>query len=485
MKILLVSSEVAPYAKTGGLADVAGSLPRALRQLGHDVRIIMPCYKTAQEKGFSLRKGRKSVEVAIGGTPHKGMLRQTTLDSVPVYLIENRDYFERTELYGTGADDYPDNAERFGFFCRAVLEFLRRMDFRPDILHLNDWQTGLIPVLLRTELRDDPFFAGMRTVLTIHNLGYQGLFPPSVLPALGLDPAKLMTMERLEYYGQASFLKGGVLFADRLNTVSETYCREIQTPEMGLGFDGILRQRTRHLSGILNGIDPKQWDPALDPALANPYQPEDLRGKAADKKVLQRELGLTSSVSTPIVAMVTRLDVQKGLDLVEEAWPELMKRDLQFVLLGSGEEGLSRRFARLGEGHPGRTSIALGFDDALARRIYAGSDLFLMPSRYEPCGLGQLIALRYGAVPVVRRTGGLADTIVDPLESQRRANGFSFAEPSATALLAALDRALTLYQKRRSWLRLVKFGMEQDFSWARSAHRYVDLYRQAMENGDV
>jgi len=485
MKILLVSPEVAPYAKTGGLADVAGSLPRALRQLGHDVRIIMPCYKTAREKGFTLRKGRKSVEVAIGGTPRKGMLRQTTLDGVPVYLIENRDYFERDELYGTGAEDYPDNAERFGFFCRAVLEFLRRLDFRPDILHLNDWQASLIPVLLRTELRDDPFFAAMRTVLTIHNLGYQGLFPASVLTTLGLDADELMTIDRLEYYGQASLLKGGILFADRLNTVSETYCREIQTPEMGLGFDGILRQRQKQLSGIINGIDPRQWDPAFDAMIANPYQIEDLRGKTANKKGLQRELGLSSPVSTPIVAMVTRLDVQKGLDLVEEAWSELMKRDLQLVLLGSGEQGLTERFARLGEAHPGQVSIHLGFDDALARRIYAGSDMFLRPSRYEPCGLGQLIALRYGTVPVVRRTGGLADTIVDPLENQRRANGFSFEESSAAALLATVDRALAVYRDRRSWLKLVKFGMKQDFSWTNSAHRYVELYQQALEESNA
>lgn len=463
---------------------MAGSLPRALHQLGHDVRVFLPCYRSVEESGFALRKGRKSVEVDIDGVPRKGLLRQTILDGVPVYLMGNREYFEREGLYGTEDGDYPDNAQRFGFFCRAVLEMLRRLDFRPDILHLNDWQTALIPVLLRTELKDDPFYNTIGTLLTIHNLGYQGLFPPQVMQPLGLDPA-LFAVDALEFYGQLSLLKGGIVFADKLNTVSETYCKEIQTPELGLGFEGILQQRTEDLYGVLNGLDVKRWDPSLNSSVTNTYSSEDLRGKAANKKALQRELGLEPKASVPIVAMVTRLDAQKGLDLVEEAWPQLMQRELQVVLLGTGEKQHMERFAGLQNKYPGKVSINLTFDDALSRRIYAGSDIFLMPSRYEPCGLGQLIALRYGSVPVVRKTGGLADTITDPGDDGPKANGFTFLEPTAAAMLGALDRALHLFSDRRAWLRLMKKGMNQDFSWTRSARKYLDIYHQILEERNV
>ncbi|MFA5516671.1 MAG: glycogen synthase GlgA [Desulfuromonadales bacterium] len=480
MKILFIAPEVSPFAKTGGLADVAGSLPRALRQLGHDVRIIMPYYKAVEESRNPLRKGRKSVEVVIDGEPRKGLLRQSSVDLVTVYLIENREYFDRDGLYGTAAGDYPDNAQRFGFFCRAALEFLRRLDFRPDVLHLNDWQTGLVPVLLRSELKNDPFYNGIATLLTVHNLGYQGIFPPEVLSSLHLDPG-LFSVKGMEYFGNVSFLKGGLLFADMINTVSPSYCREIQTPELGFGFDGILRQRQGHVHGILNGIDPKQWDPALSSALPASYDAADLKGKSADKRALQKELALEIAAETPIVSMVTRLDTQKGLDLVEEAFEELLKRDLQFILLGTGEQKHMEFFEQIKDRYPGRVAVRLTFDDALAQRIYAGSDIFLMPSHYEPCGLGQLIALRFGALPVVRRTGGLADTVVDPEEDAQNANGFLFAEASAAALLAALDRALALYPDTRAWRKMVRRGMTEDFSWNRSAQSYLDLYQKALE----
>lgn len=480
MRILFVSSEVAPFAKTGGLADVVGSLPRALHQMGHDVRIIIPYYQMVEDRGFLPRKGRRSVEVEIGGETRKGLLRQMSLDGVPVYFIDYRPYFFREGLYGTAAGDYPDNAQRFGFFCRATLNLLRRLDWRPDVLHLHDWQTALISVLLKNELRKDPFFASMPTVLTIHNLGYQGIFPPEVLPTLGLDWS-LFRMESLEFFQKVSFLKGGLVFSDILNTVSPTYCREIQTPEMGFGLDGVLRARSNDLHGVLNGIDPKQWDPALDTSLTSFYSPNDLKGKAKNKRALQKELGLAASPTTPLAAMITRLDTQKGLDLVEAAWDRMIERDLQFVLLGSGEEKHTRFFTELRGRHPDRVSIHIGFDDSLARRIYAGSDLFLMPSHYEPCGLGQLIALRYGALPLARRTGGLADTIVDPRDDAQRANGFLFTDPSADALLQTLDGALSLYANRRAWLKMVRTGMTQDFSWGSSARHYLELYGRAVE----
>ncbi len=480
LKILLVASEVTPFAKSGGLADVAGALPPALRRLGHDVRVIMPCYKTMVGRDELQERPVASVEVDIAGVPKTGVLYRGELNEVPVYFVQNQEFFERDGLYGTADGDYGDNARRFGFFCRAALAALPQLDFRPDVIHLNDWQTSLMPVLLRTELKDDPFYAGAGTLLTIHNLGYQGMFGPGVLGELGLDPG-LATMDKMEYFGNVSFLKGGLVFSDQLTTVSETYCREIQTPEMGIGFDGILRDRSPVLHGIVNGLDTVAWDPASDPALRSNYQAGEPENKAANKRALQQELGLREDPEVPVVAMVTRLDTQKGLEIVEQAWDGLMQRHLQFVLLGTGEHKHMERFARLRDRYPGRVSINLTFDDALSRRIYAGADLFLMPSLYEPCGLGQLIALRYGAIPLVRQTGGLADTVTDPEQDAANANGFVFREPSAGALLGTLDRALSRYADRPAWQELVRRGMTRDFSWTRSAERYLALYAAAVE----
>jgi starch synthase len=479
VNILLVASEVTPFAKSGGLADVAGALPRALRRLGHDVRIVLPCYRSVHQR-FSLEETGISIKATVDGRSRRAEVRQTTLDDVPVYLLDQPRYFDRDGLYGSAAGDYPDNAERFGFFCRAVLELPRRLDWRPDVLHCNDWQSGLVPVLLQTASPQDPFYAATGSLLTIHNLGYQGVFPVSILESLGLDP-HLLNPAALEYWGQLSFLKGGVVFADRVNTVSETYCLETLTKEYGFGFEGILRARGPAYSGILNGLDEQQWNPATDTALAQAYSAADLTGKTACKRALQEELGLTVDPDQPLLAMVTRLDTQKGLDLVEQAWEGLLERKVQLVLLGTGEEKHMRFFAGVQGHHPEQVSINLEFDDALSRRIYAGSDLFLMPSRYEPCGLGQLIALRYGCIPVVRRTGGLADTVTDPAEDAATANGFTFGEPSPLSLLVAVDRTLDLYRQPQRWLAMVRRGMRQDFSWDRSAQRYLELYRQAQE----
>ena len=483
MNILLISPEVAPLAKTGGLADVAGALPRELRRLGHDVRVILPYYRVTRAKGLSLSGDAWPVEAVIGGELRRGLVRETRLGDVPVYLLEHDAYFDRAELYGTADGDYPDNAQRFGFFCRAVLDFVRHGPFQPQVLHLNDWQTGLIPVLLRNELAADPFYAGIGTLLTIHNLGYQGLFPAASMGTLGLA-AELFRIDGLEYYGQLSFLKGGVIFADVLNTVSPTYCREIQQPELGHGFDGILRSRTQDLYGVLNGLDAAMWDPAGDAALTAHYDAADLRGKNRCKRALQRELGLEINAALPVVAMVTRLDPQKGLDLVEAAWDKLLARPLQLVLLGSGERGLMERFAARGETSAGRAAVRLTFDDGLARRIYAGSDLFLMPSRYEPCGLGQLIALRYGSVPLVRRTGGLADTVSDVDRDPASGNGFCFDALDTESLLGAVDRALGHFAEQRGWRQLVRRGMRADLSWQCSADRYLELYAKSRGQTD-
>jgi ADP-glucose type glycogen/starch synthase len=479
MKILFVTSEATPFAKTGGLADVAGSLPRALRQLGHDVRVIMPCYRSVQRNGFSLSKGRKALEVKIGSEVVRANLRQTIWEGVPYHFIDAPEYFDREFLYGTPEGDYQDNARRFTFFNRAVLEYLLRADFRPDILHLHDWQTALIPALLKTELAADPFYASTATLLTLHNLGYQGIFPLDTLEKLSL-PAQFGRTENLEYFGNLSFLKGGIVHADLINTVSETYCREIQAPELGHGFDGILRSRSRDLYGILNGINDKSFDPALDPALTKPYSKADLNGKRSCKRALQKELGLSERHDLPLLAVVSRLDKQKGIDLIERIWPQLMQREIQFVLLGSGDQEQMAFWQARQRETAANFAICLEFDEKLSRRIYAAADCLLIPSRYEPCGLTQMIALRYGALPIVRHTGGLADTISDLQQNSRTGNGFVFEEAEPEALLAAIDRAVALYPQRKRWLSLVKKGMETDFSWANSAQHYAELYQRAL-----
>lgn len=483
MKILFVASEVAPFAKTGGLADVTGSLPRELKRLGHDVRIVLPFYKTVAKGDFPVRKIRKSVEVPLGDAVHKGLLRQSALDDIPVYFLANREYFHRDSLYGTPAGDYPDNHQRFAFFCRGVLELLKRLDYRPDVLHCHDWQTALVPFLLKHEHAADPFFANMATVLTIHNLAFQGMFPAESLAAMGLDSA-FFTIDLLEYYGKVNLLKGGILAADQVNTVSETYCTEILTEEEGCGLAGVLLTRRGELSGILNGLDYTEWDPATDREIARNYTASALAGKAANKKALQKMLGFEPDAGIPLIGMVSRLTAQKGFDLVAEILPRLAAEELQLVVLGTGEERYVRQFAELRAQGVKNVLLRAGFDPPLARQIYAGSDMFLMPSHFEPCGLGQLIALRYGAVPVVRKTGGLADTVVDERDG-REPNGFSFAEYSASALWETIGRAAAAYRDAEGWKKIVRRGMNSDFSWKRSAARYEELYQRGLARKGV
>ena len=481
LRILMVASEAAPFAKTGGLADVVGALPPALRELGHDVRLVLPGYKCVRQADLPLQRYRAKIPVPIGGQIYPLAYRQADLNGIPVYFLDAPELFDRNGLYGEQGQDYPDNAFRFGLFSRAALELARRLDFRPDIVHAHDWQTGLAPVYLREHLWRDPHFMETGSLFTIHNLGYQGLFAAETLAELGLDSA-LFDIDRLEYFGRISLLKGGIRFADRISTVSPTYCREIQTAAHGMGLEGLLTSRSNRLHGILNGLDEKLWDPGNDPALPQAYAAGDLRGKRVCKQALQKELGLQPEPAIPLAAMVTRLDPQKGIDLLIEAWQTLLERKYQLVVLGSGTPRYERQLAELAEAYPGRSKVLRGFDDALARRIYAGSDLFLMPSRYEPCGLGQLIALRYGSVPVVRNTGGLADTIIDPQESTAEANGFLFADYTANGLLEAVDRALSAFDRQPFWQELVRHGMEQDFSWQRAAADYVELYREIKDD---
>ncbi|TLM65217.1 MAG: glycogen synthase GlgA [Deltaproteobacteria bacterium] len=476
LRVLMVASEAAPFAKTGGLGDVLGTLPPALRAQGVDVRLVLPWYRSAREVAGTLRPLAQRIAVGLGAEDWSMRVRRGRHDGVPVYFLDVPELFDRSGLYGEGGRDYPDNDRRFALLGRGALELARTLGFAPDVVHAHDWQAALAVIDLRHRLWADPFFSGTGSLLTIHNLGYQGTFPPTVLADLGLGP-DLFTIDGLEFHGLASLLKGGIRFADHVSTVSPTYCREIQTPAFGVGLDGLLRTRRQRLHGILNGLDGQRWNPAHDPCLPAPYAADHLAGKAVCKAALQQELGLQVDDRAPLAAMVTRLDRQKGLDLLLEAWEQVLARGLQLVLLGTGTPDYEQRFAQLAAQSPDRVAVIPRFDDGLARRIYAASDLFLMPSRYEPCGLGQLIALRYGSVPLVHATGGLADTIRDPRESPAEANGFVFHEFSVPALLATLDRLLAARELRDDWQTLVQRGMRQDFSWQRSAEDYLDLYR--------
>jgi starch synthase len=470
VEILFVASEVAPWSKTGGLGDVAGALPRALAARGHAVHVVAPRCGTidAEEAGFVRRDGALRVRGEA-----------TTLwvkEGRPTFhLLEHERFFGgRRELYAEGGHDYGDNAERFAWLARAALAIPSALRLRPRIVHANDWQAGLCPWLLRHEHAQDPALSGARSVFTIHNLAYQGVFPKQVVPSLGL-PWDTFQVDAMEFHDQLSFMKAGLSFADALTTVSPTYAREILTPEGGHGLDAVLRHRRADLHGILNGIDVAEWDPARDPHLPAHYSARDLGGKAACKAGLQRELGLPIRPDLPLVGMVTRLADQKGIDLVVTTLDDLLGREVQLAVLGSGSRAYEEAFARVARERPDRVAARIGFDEGLAHRIEAGADVFLMPSRFEPCGLNQMYSLRYGTPPVVRAVGGLEDT-VDDFDGWTRGTGFKFKDYTPHALLLALRRALDCWRDRRAWRGIVLRGMAQDFSWDRSARSYEALY---------
>lgn len=475
-KVLLVSPEVAPFAKVGGLADVCGSLPKALTMLGNDVRVVMPRYR-----GIEDVRTITDFPVDVGGRRETAILREGVIRAqlhgregfVPVYFIDNYHYFDREGIYG-----FWDEAERYAFFCRAVLEMLPKINWWPDIIHCNDWATGPIPLLLKDQYGVQPLYGRIATVFTIHNLQYQGNFPREVLGLLGLGDGYYHP-DGLEFYGQVSYMKAGLLYADMISTVSRTYAKEIQRVDFGHGMDGVLRRRALDLMGIVNGINYHEFNPQTDPRLVRNYGPGDLAGKRENKYALQRELGLPSS-DGPLIGMVTRLVDQKGLDLVAASIDELLRQDVQFVLLGSGDSHYEDLFREIQRTHPNQAAAVIGFNIGLAQRIYAACDMFLMPSRFEPCGLGQLIGLRYGAIPIVRATGGLADTISDYDDKREAGNGFSFEDYSAAALKEAVGRAIDLYHEPERWARLVANAMAEDHSWNRSAAEYVGLYQMAI-----
>ena len=472
MELLFLASEVAPFSKTGGLGDVLGALPAALAEAGDTVAVVSPRYGfiDAARSGFS----RRDQAVRVWGEATTVWWR--TRGRLTHYLVEHDRFFgSRRALYAEHGHEYGDNAQRFAYLCRAGLEVPAAFGHQPAVLHLNDWQTALAAWLLRHEHAADPALARTRTVFTIHNLAYQGSYAKELLPALGL-PWELFRPDGVEFHDRLNLMKAGLAFADAITTVSPTYAREITTPEGGEGLDGILRARAGALTGILNGIDTAEWNPATDPHLRAHFDAHRLAGKAACKRALQEELGLPARPDVPLVALVGRLVDQKGIDLLLAALPELLRRELQVAVLGSGRLDWEEALRESARHHAHRLAVRIGFDEGLAHRIEAGADLFLMPSRFEPCGLNQLYSLRYGTVPVVRRVGGLADTVED-FDGWRHGTGFVFKDYDQRALVTAVRRALDLYRDRRAWHAMMRRGMALDHSWARSAGRYRELYR--------
>lgn len=478
-KILYTTSEVFPLVKTGGLADVSASLPRALWELGHQVRVLLPGYSQAMANAAP--QGMELItRVTVQG---RGVtLWESRLPGTPVvlWLVDIPELYQRsgTPYQDEYGNDWDDNAERFQLFSKvaALLAMDQAgLDWRPDLIHCNDWQTALVPALLESE-QNRP-----ATVFTVHNLAYQGIFPPETFWRLGLPP-RLWRFEGLEFHGQLAFMKGGLAYADRLTTVSPTYAREIQTPAFGQGLDGLLQYRQDVLSGILNGIDSQEWDPSQDRHISAHFCPGQLTGKATCKRELQQSQGLELGASQPLLGFIGRLADQKGMDLIIELLPGLLESGCQVAILGAGAPDLEATLRRHASQYPGRLSVTIGYDEALAHRITAGADIFLMPSRFEPCGLNQMYSLRYGTIPIVHGVGGLRDTVLDPCEaSLEEANGFCFHTPTATALWAAVARAVDAYRTNDIWHSLQQNGMARDFSWHHSARAYDALYDLALE----
>ena len=477
MKILFVSAEVRPFIKTGGLGDVSFELPKALREKGEDVRIILPKYEDIPLDFTSKTNLLASFGVSVGWRNQYCGLEYLNYDGIPVYFIDNEYYFKRHGCYG-----YFDDGERFAYFCRAVLEAVRYMDdFAPDIIHCNDWQTGMIPVFLKDVYFSRPEFANTRTVYTIHNLKYQGVFSPYIVEdLLGLG-SEYNSEDKLKFHDGVSFMKGGIVYSDRVTTVSETYANEIQTPEYGEGLDGLLRAYAEKLKGITNGIDKAGCDPMKDENIAVNYSSRSLGRKAVNKTDLQKTVGLPENPDVPVISMVTRLTRQKGIDLVIRVMEDILKMDVQFVLLGAGDQDYQDFFEYYASSYPGKIAACVKFDSALASKIYAGSDIFLMPSLFEPCGLSQMIAMSYGTLPLVRETGGLKDTVHPYNEYTGDGNGFSFTYYNAHDMLHVIEYAVDLFSNKEVWQTLMKNAMRSKCEWSTQADKYLKLYREITE----
>jgi starch synthase len=469
LKVLMVASEATPFAKTGGLADVIGALAPALRARGVDVAVLMPRYRQIAVQGMPIVY--QDLRVWLGRNEYVANVYRATEREAPYFLVDCPSLYDREGFYGDpGGEDYADNHIRFAVLSRVALTMVRHV-FRPHIIHCHDWQAAPVPIFKRTLFAGDPTFTGLPVVLTIHNLGYQGLFPETALAGMGLD-ASVFTPACLEFFGEVNLLKGGILLSDAITTVSPAYAREIQTPELGFGLDGVLQARSEAIHGILNGADYTEWDPETDPYIAARYSAGDLEGKRVSKADLLATFGLPAgNIDRPLLGMVSRLAGQKGFDLLEEAAGDLLKENVTLVVLGSGELKYQQFLEGLAAAHPEKVGIRIGYDEALAHKIEAGADIFLMPSLYEPCGLSQIYSLHYGAVPVVRSTGGLDDTIDER-------TGFKFREYTGEALMAAVRAALARFRDKKRWAAMMREGMRRDYSWNASAAQYLELYRR-------
>jgi starch synthase len=482
MKVLIASPELYPFVKTGGLADVTGALPKTLRKLGAEVRVILPMHKGIEELGFPMRYKNYKISCQVSQSIVDAEIVESEYDGVTAYLVEKDEYYYRDYLYSTPDGDYLDNAERFIFFSKSILEAMKVIDFVPDILHCNDWETALTPFFLKTLYKDDLLFKEIATLLTIHNLGYQGLFWHHDMHLLNVG-WEYFTPDNIEFFGKINFLKAGIVFSDIVNTVSKHYSEEVQTPEFGHGLDGILRTRKKDLHGIVNGIDYEEWNPERDRLLPARYSANDMSNKLVCKKALQETFSLPTNQDIPLLATISRLADQKGFDLICSSLEEMLALDggLQYVVLGTGDRKYHDLFTALAKKFPKSFAIRIAYDNSLAHLIEAGADMFLMPSRYEPCGLNQLYSLRYGTVPIVRGVGGLEDTIIDYTGAPAEGTGFKFYDYSRTSLLDVIERALKVYRAKQDWSRLMRQCMAADFSWERSAREYISLYKKAIE----
>jgi starch synthase len=479
MNIVFAASECVPFSKTGGLADVVGALPKALVALGHNVTVYLPRYK--QTKLESPKTVLPSVTIPFDDQYRFcSVLDGGKRAGVQFYFVEYPPFFDRDALYGLPTGDYPDNAERFSLYCRAVLEAAKILGV-PDVLHCHDWQTALISVLLRTNYMGCPSYRGVPVVFTIHNIGYQGLFSPDVLPLLGL-PWELFTINRLEFFDKVNLLKGGLVFSDYITTVSRKYSQEIQTAEFGFGLDGVLRGRSTTVTGILNGVDYEEWSPEVDKLIPAHFSAQDLNGKQTNKRELLKEFGLENAdLNLPVMGIVSRFAAQKGFDLIAQAADRMAREPMITVVLGNGDKEYEDLFRRLQSAFPTKFAVRVGYDNTLAHKIEAGSDMFLMPSRYEPCGLNQIYSLKYGTVPIVRATGGLDDTI-DPWDANtKQGTGFKFSGYDGEALLDSVREALNVFSDKAAWSKLMQNGMKKDYSWNTSAKDYVKVYEKARQ----
>jgi starch synthase len=489
LNILFVTSEVYPFAKTGGLADVSGALPKAIKDLGHEIRIMMPRYRFIGERKFRLHDIIRlhEIPIPVGTSVELGNVKSSFINNlkekVQVYFLDNATYYGRDGIYQspTTKKDYKDNDERFIFFCRGVIETLKRLGWQPDIIHCNDWQTGLIPAYLKSMYMTDPFFKSMKTVFTIHNMAYQGAFPQESFPKSNL-PASLFNPNGVEAYGNFNFLKTGIYFSDAITTVSEKYADEIcKSPEIGAGLNGLLNSRRKDLFGILNGIDVQLWDPATDEYSFRKYDSKSIEAKVDNKRALLSKIGMDFSENRPVIGLISRLADQKGFDLVFDIIEDVIQLDVQIVMLVAGEKEYEKKIESLQKKYSKRIYAYIGYDNELAHMIEAGTDMFLMPSKYEPCGLNQMYSMRYGTVPIVRATGGLDDTVED-YTGNGKGTGFKFEKYESKELMKVIQRALKVFQQPEEWKRIMRNGMMGNFSWENSARKYINLYKDLLKH---